>query len=176
MWDAATAWLDEWCAGACWDPTHVPWDSEAESMNLTTMPPGWPWGCVLKLCLHGKQLFFLSLFGVVGPWALPEFTGGGEPLAPPCPPVGLATALSVASGNTAGQRQMAALSERAAPHARRAMKLSISVGHLLPHFEKYSSSWIFLFYPLPLIGKGPFTSNLSLRLVGNIFKNKFNPR
>lgn len=48
------------------------------------------------------------------------------------PHFGLDTALSAASENTAGWRQMAVPAEWAAPHTRRPMRLWISVAGLLP--------------------------------------------
>ena len=41
MWDASSAWLDEWCVGSTpgiW--TCEPWAAEAQPVNLTTKSPG----------------------------------------------------------------------------------------------------------------------------------------
>lgn len=53
------------------------------------------WGHVLKLCLPSKKLFLQSLLGIVG-----RALGTGEFMAPLRPHFGLATTLSVASGNS----------------------------------------------------------------------------
>ena len=44
MWDATTAWLDEWCLVHAKIWTHKPWATKAESENLTPTPMGWPPG------------------------------------------------------------------------------------------------------------------------------------
>ena len=42
MWDADTAWLDEWCRSAAAIQTHKSQVAIAECVDLTTMPPGRP--------------------------------------------------------------------------------------------------------------------------------------
>ena len=41
MWDAATAWLDEWCVGPCWDPNPqtLGHQSGAHELNHYTTGP-----------------------------------------------------------------------------------------------------------------------------------------
>ena len=42
MWDAASAWPDEWCHVHAQDPNPAkPWAAEVEHTNLTTQPQGW---------------------------------------------------------------------------------------------------------------------------------------
>ena len=52
MWDAASAWLDEWSAGpypGSEPVNHRPLATEAEHVNLTTTPPG-------QLCLDAPLI------------------------------------------------------------------------------------------------------------------------
>ena len=65
MWDAVTAWHDEWYVGphSGSEPTNLA--SKMEHVNLTTMPTGWRWGCVrLMFSIEfGKfQPLFLEIF------------------------------------------------------------------------------------------------------------------
>ena len=48
MWDAITAWLDEWCRSAPKIWAHKPWATKAERVNSTAMPLGQPLKCVLN--------------------------------------------------------------------------------------------------------------------------------
>lgn len=90
------------------------------------------WECVLMLCLHSKQPYFYKVYWIL--WLLATVGGhemGPEPLTLLVPTLAL-TLLSAASENTAGWRQMPVPSEWAAPYARKAMRLWISVVGLLP--------------------------------------------